>query len=77
MNFLQKYHKKAFEAEKVEIKRQLTEKEDAKKKYGDMLDELTRKTDGKFQQYLEKFDKVIASGQTLKEVSSIFAGQLR
>ena len=41
-----------------------------------MLDELTRKTDGKFQQYLEKFDKVIASGQTLKEVSSIFAEQL-
>ena len=36
-----------------------------------MLIELTRKTDEKVQQYLEKFDKVVAGGQTLKEVSSI------
>ena len=77
MNFLQKYHQKAFEAEKVEIKRELSEKKDVKKKYGDMLDELTRKTDGKVQQYLEKFDKVVDVGQTLKEVSSIVAEQFK
>ena len=67
--YLQKYHKKAFEAEKAEIKRELASRADEKKKYGDMFEELTKKTEEKIQEYLEQTSKLEACAQNLIEVS--------
>ena len=36
-----------------------------------MLDELTKKTEGKILKYFDKFNKVVDVGQSLKEVSSV------
>ena len=40
------------------------------KRNGDMLDQLTKNTEGKILKYFDKFNKVVDVGQSLKEVSS-------
>ena len=68
--YFQKYHRKAFEAEKAEIKRELAENEDERRKYTEKFEDLKDKVDSKIGSYQQQFNILLNSGQALKDVSN-------
>ena len=67
--FLQSYLKKAFEAEKAEIKKEIADKEAEIRKYTEKFDALREKIDKKMETYKEEHNKLMAAGRELKDVS--------
>ena len=70
MLYFQKYHKKAFEAEKAEIKREIAENDDERRKQTERFEELKKKVENKIAYYQQQRKVLISTGHALKDVSN-------
>ena len=71
MFYSQKYHKKAFDAEKTEIKREIAENDDERRKYTEKYEELKKKVENKIGCYQQQRKALVSTGHVLKDVSNI------